>query len=237
MKDIYKQIGIYRITNTVNGKSYIGKTGMNFGDRWDCHRALLRAGKHDNPYLQNAWSKYGEQCFEFAVVQIVEQADDLNDLEVQYIAQYRREGKCYNLHDGGDGGYNLGKHLSEDTKRKIGAKNRLNMLGKKASDATKAKMSASQRKRYDNWTPEERVTFGRLVSEKSRGYHWSTESKQAFAKRQQTQPNGAKLNATDVIKIRELAAEGMLRKDLATMYNTTPSYITAIVKRRRWAHI
>ena len=42
--NIYKSFGIYRITNIQNGKSYIGKTGMNFGDRWDCHRAQINGG-------------------------------------------------------------------------------------------------------------------------------------------------------------------------------------------------
>ena len=53
----YDQIGIYRITNLVNGNTYVGKTGMNFGDRWDCHKAQLNGGYHDNPHLQKAWNK------------------------------------------------------------------------------------------------------------------------------------------------------------------------------------
>ena len=30
---IYSRIGIYGIRNKVNNKIYVGKTGMNFGDR------------------------------------------------------------------------------------------------------------------------------------------------------------------------------------------------------------
>lgn len=237
MKDIYKQIGIYRITNTTNGKSYIGKTGMNFGDRWDSHRSLLNSGKHDNPYLQKAWKKYGADNFEFAIVEVVETPDLLNDLEIKYIADYKKRGLSYNLHDGGDGGYNLGKHLSEETKRKIGEKNRINMLGRKASEETRKKMSESHRKRFDAWTEEDRRAHGKLMSEVASGYKWSKESKNAFSMRQWERPNGARLTADDVRSIRERFANGCPGKVLAEEFNTTTAYISSIVHRRRWAHI
>ena len=51
--NIYSRIGIYGIKNLINGKIYIGKTGMNFGDRWDSHRSLLNSGKHDNLHFLN----------------------------------------------------------------------------------------------------------------------------------------------------------------------------------------
>ena len=115
---IYSRIGIYGIRNKVNNKIYVGKTGMNFGDRWDSHKALLRNNKHDNPYLQNAWNKYGEQNFEFIVIEDCN-VDKLNEREMYWIKYYKDKNLAYNIHDGGDGGHNLGKHLSEETKRKI----------------------------------------------------------------------------------------------------------------------
>ncbi len=237
MKDIYQLYGIYRITNVTNGMSYIGKTGMNFGDRWDNHRSLLRTGKHDNPYLQNAWNKYGEDNFEFAILQVVNDVSDLNDLERMYIAEYRSRSLSYNLHDGGDGGYNLGKHLSEETKRKIGEKNRANMTGRKFSNDTRAKMSASQQSRYEHWTEEQRLEYGRKMSERSRGYHWSEQARAAFAHKQRTKPNGAKFTADDIHAIRSSAENGVSYVELAKIYNTTPAYIASIVARRRWAFI
>lgn len=237
MKDVYKQIGIYRITNTVNGKSYIGKTGMNFGDRWDSHRSLLNSGKHDNPHLQKAWIKYGGENFEFKIVEVVEDPNLLNGLEIKYIAQYKNNGLSYNIHDGGDGGCNLGKHLSEETKRKIGEKNRKNMAGRKASEETRDKMSLSQNKRYSLWTEEDRIAHGRISSKTAQGYTWSDESKLAFSKRQQTSPNGAKYTIKDIRDIREKREQGYTLQSLAEEYHTTPSYISSIVHRRRWAHI
>lgn len=237
MKDIYKMIGIYRITNIVNGITYIGKTGMNFGDRWDCHRAQLNGGYHDNPYLQNAWDKYGEGNFEFAVVESVEDPDMLNELERKYISEYRSRGLSYNLHDGGDGGYNLGKHLSDDTKRKIGQKNRENMTGRKAGTKTKEKMSATHRKRYEGWTDEDRSAWGRKTAEAASGYRWTDESRKNFSRLQRSSPNGARFTPDDIRDIRAKAANGARTKDLASEYNTTPSYISSIIHRRRWPDI
>ena len=115
--NIYSRIGIYGIRNLINGKIYVGKTGMNFGDRWDSHRSLLNNGKHDNPHLQRAWDKYGQDNFEFIVIEDCS-IDELSDREKYYIKKYKDVGFAYNIHDGGDEGYNLGKHLSDETKRK-----------------------------------------------------------------------------------------------------------------------
>lgn len=49
---LYHRNGIYGIKNLVTGYVYVGKTEVNFGDRWDCHKAQLRGNYHDNKNLQ-----------------------------------------------------------------------------------------------------------------------------------------------------------------------------------------
>lgn len=237
LNNIYKQFGIYRITNKKDGKSYIGKTGVNFGDRWDSHRSLLRHGKHDNPYLQAAWNKYGEESFEFAVVQLVDDVELLNELEMKYIAEFRNNSSSYNLHDGGDGGYNLGKHLSEETKRKIGEKNRQNSLGRKASEETRRKMSESHKRRYEKWDELDRAAWGAMSSSCASGYHWSKDAKNRFSMRQREHPNSAKLTPDDVREIRRMWAVGSKPSDISKKYGIAQSTVYNIVRRRRWSHI
>lgn len=59
--------GVYLITNTTNGKLYVGSS-VHVQNRWGQHRHDLRRGRHDNGYLQRAWNKYGEAAFEFSLV-------------------------------------------------------------------------------------------------------------------------------------------------------------------------
>lgn len=59
--------GIYAITNTVNGKRYVGQA-MDIEKRWSYHRQDLSRGDHHSRYLQRAWNKYGADAFAFSVV-------------------------------------------------------------------------------------------------------------------------------------------------------------------------
>ena len=61
-------IGVYKITNTKNGKVYIGQS-VNIESRFKQHKKALRENNHDNCYLQDDWIVYGEDAFTFEVVQ------------------------------------------------------------------------------------------------------------------------------------------------------------------------
>lgn len=60
--------GIYMITNYVNNKRYIGSS-IHVGQRLWEHRSYLRHNKHDNPHLQRAWNKYGEDNFNYTILE------------------------------------------------------------------------------------------------------------------------------------------------------------------------
>lgn len=214
---------------------------MNFGDRKDCHFSSLRGGYHINPHLQKSFDKYGEDNFEFIVLYKCEDNEDVstvNELEQEYINFYKEKGLAYNIGDGGDGGHNLGKHLSANTKRKIGDKNRINMTGRKATDTTKKKMSESQKKRFENLTDEERQEYAKRISEYASGYHWSKESKENFSKRQQTKPNGAKYDVGTVREIRRLHEEENLSyTEISNLLDIPKHTVYLIATYRRWKHI
>jgi len=59
--------GIYKITNKVNGKFYIGSS-LDIKQRWKYHRNMLKSGAHDNQHLQNSYNKHGKENFIFEVL-------------------------------------------------------------------------------------------------------------------------------------------------------------------------
>ncbi len=59
--------GIYTITNTVNGKMYVGFS-IDVEKRWKTHIMQLNAKEHNNTRLQRAWNKYGGKSFEFELL-------------------------------------------------------------------------------------------------------------------------------------------------------------------------
>lgn len=66
--------GVYQILCVPTGQIYIG-SAVDLRARWERHRRGLRAGKHVNRYLQQAWDRYGEASFEFTVLEYVDAVD------------------------------------------------------------------------------------------------------------------------------------------------------------------
>lgn len=63
--------GIYKIVNISNSKFYIG-SAIILNTRWSRHKYNLRNNKHPNIILQNVWNKYGEEIFDFVIVEVIE---------------------------------------------------------------------------------------------------------------------------------------------------------------------
>jgi group I intron endonuclease len=104
-----KVAGIYQIKNLINGKIYIGSS-VNIQVRWWTHKSRLRRGIHGNPHLQSAWNKYGEDAFEFSILEIVEKREDAVILEQDYLDMFLPE---YNVVQRAEA-TNLGRKFSEE---------------------------------------------------------------------------------------------------------------------------
>lgn len=106
--------GIYKITNLINGKVYIGQS-IDIKRRWNQHKKIgrnLSKDKYSKEYdkvLYRAMRKYGIDSFEFS---IIEECDEsiLYEREQYWISFYESttaDDKGYNLNDGGPGGGNI----------------------------------------------------------------------------------------------------------------------------------
>jgi group I intron endonuclease len=91
---------IYRFTNRVNGKVYIGQTVQCPTTRKSDH---MRAVESDSTYLiHKAIRKYGLEHFEFEVIFNTFQESDLSEFEMRFILEH----DCCVL-DGKEKGYNM----------------------------------------------------------------------------------------------------------------------------------
>lgn len=79
--------GIYAIEHIESKRFYIGSSAA-FYKRKQAHVWKLRAGIHHSTHLQNAWNKYGEDAFEFY---LLEECDKENLLirEQAYLDAFR----------------------------------------------------------------------------------------------------------------------------------------------------
>lgn len=123
---------IYKVTNTINGKFYIGQTIMRLSARWSKHKQDARKGA--GWVLAAAIRKYGEGAFKIEVVEYCEDKDSLNAAEVRLIADLKPH---YNACAGGGG---LGSPIPE-VREKISRASK----GRKISEETRARMSAAQK--------------------------------------------------------------------------------------------
>jgi group I intron endonuclease len=137
---------IYRITNTVNGKCYVGQTIRKLQARWKHH--CYDANKYNTTRFHHAIRKYGPDTF---TVELLEEttAEQLNDRERYWIAELQ---PAYNMTEGG-----------QDNSRpddEVRAKMSDARKGKKFKDEHRAKIGEANRRR--RWTPESREKIGKF---------------------------------------------------------------------------
>jgi len=104
-------IGIYSITNTVDGKRYIGKS-KNIEKRFQQHIHLLSkedVSRDVNRHLFNAVKKYGMGVFKFEIIEQFDEVDEalLADREIYWMEEYNTLDRTC--------GYNLLKDSSART--------------------------------------------------------------------------------------------------------------------------
>lgn len=133
---------IYKYTNNVNGKVYIGQTR---------HTLEERAQKDGRNYagsrkFYNAIQKYSWDAFVPEILAEVETEEEANKLEEYYIALYdsRNDDKGYNIKPGGDNHENSPETralISKNAKERYKDKTKNPMYGRKHTEESKRKQS------------------------------------------------------------------------------------------------
>lgn len=167
---------IYRITNKINGKTYIGKHE---------YKKLNDSYMGSGVILKKAQKKYGMENFEKEILVFnISKLEHVNLLEKTFIAAEREKvgrENCYNITYGGDGGNgSKGKHLSEEHKRKIGEANK----GKRHSEEQNRKHSELMKGR-EPWNKGKSGYLSeeskKKIGEAKKGTHHSEEWKKRMS--------------------------------------------------------
>ena len=102
-------IGIYKITNKINGKSYIGQSN-------NIYRRFKEHCRRDSLIIDQAIKKYGKENFNFEVIEECS-LDKLNEKEVFWIKYFETNMNGYNLSLGGEqqsSGENNGRSILKE---------------------------------------------------------------------------------------------------------------------------
>ena len=155
---------LYKITNQLNGKVYIGQT-VNDKRRWVAHKSYA---KQDEPvqYVHRAMKKYDIENFTYEVIDFAFNQWQADCLEINYIKQYNSRSKKhgYNIAHGGNVTWQsglppeaypmYGKHHTEEHKQYMSDLFKGKRLAPPATEETRQKISNS--------------LMGHLVSEETR---------------------------------------------------------------------
>lgn len=111
--------GIYKITNLVNGKSYIGQS-IDINRRWRNEKssAFNIDSNGYNSLLSQAFRKYGIDNFSFEILEECA-VSELNEKEIYYISFYNSYFQGYNATTGGQGTMNGVSKISKEQLLKI----------------------------------------------------------------------------------------------------------------------
>lgn len=93
-------IGIYKITNLIDGKSYIGLS-THIEDRWQYHKTPYNWKREKDKLLYRAITKYGIENFNFEVLEEC-LPEELSEKEKYYVEKYDTYKNGYNMTAGGE---------------------------------------------------------------------------------------------------------------------------------------
>lgn len=236
---------IYRITNLLDNKVYIGQTKDPKG-RWSRHKSDARLGKKRNWHLYDAMRKHGIDNFVFEIIAQTKIMAEVDQLETDLIDLYKSSDRDlgYNISAGGQTNklvsvetrekmskaamgrepWNKNKPCSEETKSLLSQANIGNKfrLGVKTSDETKTLLS--------------KINIGKKITKKTR-----RKMSQSMLGKNVGEKNGmfgkasahAKLTMEQAAEIRrEYKAGGITFIALANQYGVSKKTILNIVHNK-----
>jgi hypothetical protein len=113
MEDKQPIIGVYKISNTLSGRYYIGYSS-NINRRFTVHVSKLKHNHHDNIFLQRAYNLDGEDKFVYEIIHICDTEEDAKEIELEYLTDLSIREHLYNLNFNNSGGDLLSNHPDKE---------------------------------------------------------------------------------------------------------------------------
>lgn len=187
---------IYKLTNKVNGKMYIGQTVRSMAERLAGHKRNYERNVHTKLY--DAMRKYGWDKFDAEVIEVCSSLEALNARETYWIKYYNTVENGYNMYYGGDNNCMFVKEIAEKHDERMRTKEVREKISKtmkeyhathKVSEETKKKISNKLRAFYD---------AGKKPKYK-KPQHLTPEHKQALINSKYKKVRAILVDGTDVI--------------------------------------
>lgn len=231
-------VGIYCIQNKTNNKRYIGQTTKDIEERWKQHIKELNGNYHGNRHLQLSWNKYGQNNFNFIVVEEC-LLDSINDREQYWIDFYDTVN--------GDNGYNMcgvkpKSTMREETRKKLsdtkkGENNPMyglpgTRIGVQHTDKTRKKISENKKGKNYGMTGENHPTFGKKLSEEHK-----QKIKENHPRLNGEQHSQVQITEETAIQIIDLLLKGERVYKIAENLEISRNIVYCIKYKHSWSHL
>ena len=219
--------GVYAIVHTASGRMYVGSS-VRLRRRWADHRRLLRRGSHSNRYLQAAWSTYGEDAFEFVLLEEVADITKVIEREQAWLDELRPTDRARGFNLSPTASSVLGLRFTPEQRERVAAGQR----GRPKSAEHRANIWANRQ-----MTNEHRARLA-ANGRAGRGRPKSPDRRHRIGAAQSGSLNHqAKLTEDDVRAIRQRLAAGERGRHLAAEFGVHESIVSEIKSGRRWRHV
>jgi group I intron endonuclease len=211
---------IYKITNLINYKLYIGQTSKTIEDRWKNHCAKAR--RKVNRHLYDAMNHYGYDNFK---IELLEETDErqANQREVYWIAELKtRHPIGYNMTPGGEGGNTLASKSPEE-RAKIYKKQGEKRRGPRP-DWWKKAIAEGAKRREASYSKEKRIEINQKISRTNKLKGITYPKTALFGK---DNPNFIDV---DIEKCIAWIADGWTLKWIAEQFSTTAATVGSKLK-------
>lgn len=198
---------IYKITNTINKKIYIGLTKRNLKARMSEH--IRDAKKNSTSLIHCAIRKYGIDNFKWEIVDTAKSLKELNKKEILYIEELNPQ---YNLTKGGEGV--IGLPRTKEHNEKI----RKALLGVK-HPPERVKINSDSHKGIKR-TVKSRIKQSNSV--KGEKNHFYGKQHTAHTKKMISETKRIKLPMAEIKKLR---LEGKTQQEIADIFKVSRSVI------------